>query len=98
MAAFQKKPRREPSAAAYTASTPRKASVPTAFTPINKPPQKRKLAYVRVSPVHNRHEYEYYEPGDEVESIVRQYGKLGEMRYEVRLAGDMIKQVRQKGE
>jgi len=93
MAAFQKKPRREPSAAAYTASTPRKASVPTAFTPINKPPQKRKLAYVRVSPVHNRHEYEYYEPGDEVESIVRQYGKLGEMRYEVRLAGDMIKQI-----
>lgn len=48
---------------------------------------------VRVSPIRNREEYRYYEPQDEVESIVRRYSRRGNSMYEVRLGGDTYKQV-----
>ncbi|KAF2849819.1 hypothetical protein T440DRAFT_425702 [Plenodomus tracheiphilus IPT5] len=99
MAAFKKKAGLNPSAAPHRTSTPRRVvsigstPAPIAFTPINKAPKKRKLAYVHVSPVRNKEDYTYYEPKDEVEGIIRDYLRRGEMRYEVRLWGDKTKEI-----
>ncbi|KAI8935063.1 hypothetical protein NX059_007661, partial [Plenodomus lindquistii] len=99
MAAFKKKPGRKPSAAPRPTSTPRRAvsdastPVAIAFTPVNRPPKPRKLHHVRASPVRNRDEYEYFAPRDEVEEIVNEYSKRGDMMYKVRLWGDTVKHI-----
>lgn len=101
MAAFKKKSKREPSAVVHPTFTPRRAAsdalppAPIAFTPVNRPAPKRELISVRVSPVRDRQQYEYYAPEDEVEEIVREYVKQGEMMYEVRLVGGKSRQVSQ---
>lgn len=60
-------------------------SVPKAAT--------RRALYVRVKPISNRADYTYYEPKDEVERIVSEYSRRGEMHYEVKLFSGKIKQV-----
>lgn len=57
------------------------------------PPKVRRLLQIRPKPVQNREEYTYYEPQDEVESIVRESTKRGELAYEVRLVGGEIREV-----
>ncbi|KAE8862308.1 hypothetical protein PTNB29_04870 [Pyrenophora teres f. teres] len=57
-------------------------------------PQKQRALCVRVSPTKiNTAEYKYYEPVDEVETILREFAAKGnEMLYQVRLFGGRIKQ------
>ncbi|KAF2020910.1 hypothetical protein BU24DRAFT_10762 [Aaosphaeria arxii CBS 175.79] len=45
----------------------------------------RKLVAVKVTPVRNREEYTYYEPEEEVHSILREYKRKGVLMYEVKL-------------
>ncbi|KAI0578669.1 HepA Superfamily II DNA RNA helicase SNF2 family [Pyrenophora tritici-repentis] len=60
---------------------------------INTLPQKKRALYVRVSPKKiNTSEYKYYEPVDEVETILREFAGH-ELLYQVRLFGGRIKQV-----
>ena len=56
-------------------------------------PRSRRALCVRVKPIGGKEEYVYYEPKDEVEGILREYSKKGDMVYEVRLFGDRTKQV-----
>lgn len=56
-------------------------------------PRTQKAICVRASPVRNRHDYTYYEPKDEVDGILREFTKRGEMLYEVRLWSDKTKVV-----
>jgi hypothetical protein len=65
-------------------------------THVQSPPKRSRLAAVVVPPVRNRHEYVYYEPKDEVESVVREFSKRGDMRYEVTLFGGKTKEVRER--
>ncbi|KAF1833747.1 hypothetical protein BDW02DRAFT_370542 [Decorospora gaudefroyi] len=60
---------------------------------VQTPPPRRRIAALRVSPVRNREEYTYYEPKDEVEGIIREFSKRGEMRYQARLFGDSTKEI-----
>jgi hypothetical protein len=57
------------------------------------PRKTRRALCVRVKPVENKDEYTYYEPRDEVEAIVREFSKRGNMLYEVRLSDGSTKQV-----
>lgn len=57
------------------------------------PIERRRLKCVRISPVRNREGYTFFEPEDEIQEIVRSFGKRGETLYEVRLRGDKTKQV-----
>jgi hypothetical protein len=56
-------------------------------------PRVRRAVCVRVKPVSNRDEYVYYEPAEEVEEIVKEYSRRGDMLYEVKMTGDTKKQV-----
>jgi hypothetical protein len=58
------------------------------------PPKVRRLLQIRPSPVRNRNEYTYYEPRDEVESIVREFTTKGRVMYMVKLEGGATKEVR----
>jgi hypothetical protein len=62
----------------------------------NKPTTRRAVC-VRAKPLDDRSEYVYYEPKDEVESIVREFSRKGDVIYEVRLFGDRTKQVSESG-
>ncbi|KAF2274723.1 uncharacterized protein EI97DRAFT_434949 [Westerdykella ornata] len=54
----------------------------------------RKVAVaVRVRPVRNVEEYTYYEPAEEIERINREYGKSGQMMYEVVLSTGQTRQI-----
>lgn len=61
--------------------------------PTPKLPATRKAVCVRVKPVSNRDDYVYYKPAEEVQEIVKQYAKKGEILYEVKLVSDISKQV-----
>lgn len=60
-------------------------------------PTTRKAICVRAKPLDDRSEYVYYEPKDEVEGILREFSRRGDMIYEVRLFGDRTKQVSESG-
>lgn len=53
----------------------------------------RRLLHIRPKPVRNKHEYTYYEPQDEVESIVREFTRKGDIIYKVRLAAGGTREV-----
>lgn len=57
------------------------------------PPKVRRVLHVRASPVRDRDEYTYYEPKDEVESIVQEITTKGQVMFEVKLAGGGTTQV-----
>lgn len=57
------------------------------------PPKVRRLVQIRPKPVQNRHEYTYYEPQDEVESIVRESTDNDDIAYMVKLVGGEIREV-----
>lgn len=58
------------------------------------PPKVRRLLHVRPKPIANKDEYVYYEPKEEVESIVKESTKRGnEIAYVVRLVGGETKEV-----
>ena len=59
------------------------------------PPKVRRLLQIRPKPVYNKEEYVYYEPQDEVESIVREFTRRGMIMYEVNLAAGGTKEVRE---
>jgi len=61
----------------------------------NIPPRKQRVLCVRVPTVKiNTADYTYYEPVNEVETILREFaGKGRDMMYQVRLFGGCIKQV-----
>jgi hypothetical protein len=61
--------------------------------PAPKPPATRRAVCVRVKPVSNRDDYVYYDPAEEVDEIVKEYSKKGDMLYEVKLVGNIKKQV-----
>ena len=60
-------------------------------------PKTRRALCVRVKPVKKKDEYVYFEPKDEVEGILREFSKKGDMLYEVRLFGDKTKHVSASG-
>ena len=60
-------------------------------------PRTRRALCVRVKPIEKKDEYVYYEAKDEVEGILREFSKKGDMFYEVRLFGDRTKQVSAAG-
>jgi hypothetical protein len=57
------------------------------------PSKKRQLLCVRAQPVRNREQYIYFEPRDEVEEVLREFSRKGDMWYEVTLFGKASKQV-----
>jgi hypothetical protein len=57
------------------------------------PSKVRRVLQIRPSPVRNRKEYTYFEPQDEVESIVREVTIKGRVMYEVTLEGGATKEV-----
>lgn len=57
----------------------------------------RRALFVRPKPIVKKDEYVYYEPKDEVEGIIREYSRKGDMFYEVRLFGDTTKEVSEHG-
>ena len=57
------------------------------------PPKVRRVLHVRPEPVRNRDEYTYYEPKDEVESIIKETTKKGDIIYEVKLVGGGMREV-----
>jgi hypothetical protein len=57
----------------------------------------RRAIGVRASPVHDREEFTYYEPQEEIECIVREFKRKGDMYYKVRLFGDTTKEVSMHG-
>jgi chromodomain-helicase-DNA-binding protein 4 len=61
--------------------------------PTPKLPPTRRAVCVRVKPVSNRDDYVYYDPVEEVEEIVKEYSRKGDMLYEVRVTGNIKKQV-----
>ncbi|KAH3934471.1 hypothetical protein JI435_064500 [Parastagonospora nodorum SN15] len=56
-------------------------------------PRVRRALCVRVKPVTNRDEYVYYEPAEEVEEILKEYSRRGDMLYEVKMTGNTKKQI-----
>jgi hypothetical protein len=62
-----------------------------------KPLATRRAICVRVKPVSNGEEYVYYDPVEEVEEIVNEYSHKGDMLYEVKLVGNIQKQVSAAG-
>jgi hypothetical protein len=61
------------------------------------PPIPRRALCVRVKPVDNESEYVYYEPTEEVEEVIREFSRKGEVLYDVRLLGGVTKQVSAHG-
>jgi hypothetical protein len=57
----------------------------------------RRAICVRVKPVHDREEFTFYEPQEEIEDIIREFKRRGDMHYEVRLFGDTTKEVSARG-
>lgn len=57
----------------------------------------RKAVCVRIPPAQNKHEYVFFEPQDEVESVIRMYSRGGEMIHDVRLVGGASKEVSESG-
>lgn len=58
------------------------------------PPKVRRLLHIRPKPIANKDEYTYYEPRDEVESIVKESTKRGnDIAYVVKLVGGGTKEV-----
>jgi hypothetical protein len=57
------------------------------------PPKVRRLLHIRPKPIRNKHEYVYYEPQDEVESIVREFTWKGDIVYKVQLAAGGTREV-----
>jgi chromodomain-helicase-DNA-binding protein 4 len=58
------------------------------------PPKVRRLLQIRPKPVVNKDEYTYYEPQEEVESIVKESTVRGnDIAYVVKLVGGGIKEV-----
>lgn len=58
------------------------------------PPKVRRLLHIRPKPVTNREEYTYYEPQEEVESIVKESIKRGsDIAYVVKLVSGGTKEV-----
>lgn len=57
----------------------------------------RRAIGVRVSPVRDREEFKYYEPQKDIENIVREFKRRGDMFYKVRLFGNTTKEVRAHG-
>lgn len=58
------------------------------------PPKVRRLLQIRPKPIANKDEYVYYEPKEEVESIVKESLKRGnDIAYVVRLVGGETKEV-----
>lgn len=57
------------------------------------PPKVRRLLHIRPKPISNKHEYEYYEPQDEVETIIRESTKQNEIAYKVKLVGGETREV-----
>jgi hypothetical protein len=57
----------------------------------------RRALCVRIPPVDNQSEYVYYEPAEEVEEIIREFSRKGEVLYDVRLFGHVTKQVSAHG-
>ncbi|OAK96166.1 hypothetical protein IQ06DRAFT_296950 [Phaeosphaeriaceae sp. SRC1lsM3a] len=53
----------------------------------------RKAVCVRIPPAQNKHEYVFFEPQDEVESVIRMYSRGGEMIHDVRLVGGASKEL-----
>ncbi|KAH7396549.1 hypothetical protein DE146DRAFT_614275 [Phaeosphaeria sp. MPI-PUGE-AT-0046c] len=56
-------------------------------------PSSRRAVCVRVPPVHHRDDYIYYEPRDEVEAVLRERSRRGEMLYDIRLVGGVRKEI-----
>lgn len=56
-------------------------------------PKSRRAVCVRPSPIRNKHNYTYYEPQDEVHSILREFTRKGEIMCQVRLWNDKSKVV-----
>jgi hypothetical protein len=61
------------------------------------PSRPRRALYVRAKPVDNESEYIYYEPAEEVEEIIREFSRKGEVWYDVRLFGGGTRQVSAHG-
>ncbi|KAF3051769.1 hypothetical protein E8E11_010546 [Didymella keratinophila] len=58
------------------------------------PPKVRRLLHVRPKPIANKDEYTYYEPRDEVESIVKESTTRGnDVAYVVKLVGGETKEI-----
>ncbi|KAF2036763.1 hypothetical protein EK21DRAFT_106074 [Setomelanomma holmii] len=57
------------------------------------PLKTRRALCVRVKRLDRTDEYVYHEPKDEVEGILREFSRKGDMLYEVRLFGDRTKQI-----
>ena len=57
------------------------------------PSKVRRVLQIRPSPVRNRKEYTYFEPQDEVESILREITTKSRVMYKVRLEGGATKEV-----
>ena len=57
------------------------------------PSKVRRVLQIRPSPVRNRDEYTYFEPQDEVESILREFTTKGRVMYKVKLEGGVTKEV-----
>jgi hypothetical protein len=107
MAAFKKKPTGPKSAAPQPVPAMAASNSPATMSQpsdsdehldtihIEPPPRKRTAAFVRIPQKKvKKTEYKYYEPEDEVESILREFfGRKGDMVYEVKLLGDRIQQV-----
>jgi chromodomain-helicase-DNA-binding protein 4 len=90
MAAFKTK-RKQTGSAPRTrtrTSTPARTSSP----PLSQL-RPRKLVGIFPSPVENRHEYIYYEPVDEIDAIVREFTKRGDIMYDVTMSSGTTKQV-----
>ena len=61
------------------------------------PPTPRRAVGVIIPIKHiKKNDYTYYEPTDEVEEVLREYSKRGDMMYEVRSSESGIKQVSEK--
>lgn len=56
-------------------------------------PKVQRVLHIRPKPVKDKDEYIYYEPQDEVESILRESVKGGNIAYEVRLVGGGSREV-----
>ena len=57
------------------------------------PPKVRRLLYIRPKPLKNKDEYVYYEPQDEVDSVIHESTRRGAVTYEVKLVGGETRKV-----
>ncbi|KAF1912720.1 PHD/FYVE-zinc-finger like domain-containing protein [Ampelomyces quisqualis] len=53
----------------------------------------RRAIHVRIKPVRDRHAFTYYEPQEEVEDILREFKRRGDMYYAVKLIGGATKEI-----